>query len=432
MLDRLLGEASYQNRATKMQSKPATIELQTLKANAYNSKMSDFIYLDNHATTRVDPQVLDAMLPYFRDEFANAGSLSHEMGRQTAESVAQALGSLAHELGTTSDQLVITSGATEAANLAIFGVCQHPRQKRRKIVAVQTEHQAVLDPIARMVDQGFEVDWLPVYREGHPAAGTVDLDAADAIIDDQTALVCVMLVNNEIGVIQPIAELAKRCQAVGAISFCDATAGAGKLKVDVTELGVDMLCFSAHKFYGPKGVGGLYLNGNNRSLRVRAQILGGGQQRNLRSGTLNVPGIIGMSRALEIAREVRVSERKRLGTLQKYFSDNLLDHLGDDLTLNGPVVTSDPDQHRIAENLNFQWRGVEGQSLMLSVPNLCFSTGSACSSAKQTVSHVLTAISLEVDNARCSTRFGLGRFTTREEIDTAVDLLVAGYRMLRQ
>ncbi len=396
--------------------------------------MTEWIYLDNHATTRLDDRVLAAMHPYLTDAYYNSGSLSHAAGRQIADDVAAALTSIAGELNCDTDDVIFTSGATEAANLAIFGVCQHSRQRRRKIVAVQTEHRAVLDPLERLAESGFELAWLPIYPSGHKLAGLVDLDAANSIIDDQTALVCAMLVNNEIGVIQPVAELAKQCRRVGAISFCDATAGVGRLAVDVQSLGVDLLGFSAHKFYGPKGCGGLYVRGENRSLRLRAQIVGGGQQHNLRSGTLNVPGIIGMASALCIAAAERETERARLSRLQHAFHDRLNERLGDCITLNGPSLdsVSQPDRFRVSENLNYQWTNVEGQSLMLTVPEICFSSGSACSSAQQSVSHVLTSIGLSVDQARCSTRFGLGRCTTEAEIEQAVELLTSGYTQLRR
>ncbi len=254
----------------------------------------------------------------------------------------------------------------------------------------------------------------------------IDLDAATQWIDDQTALVCVMLVNNEIGVVQPIRKLAKMCREVGALLFCDATAGFGRMLIDVRELDVDLMAFSAHKFYGPKGVGGLFVSGQDRTVRLRSQILGGGQQRGLRSGTLNVPGVIGMCEALKICDDVRESERERLGEMQQKFWKQLVDQLGDSIVLNGPAF----GVNRVAENINLQWSGVEGQSLMLEAPNVCISSGSACSAAEQTVSHVLTSIGLSNDEARSSTRIGFGRFTTEAEINTASQLLADAYRRL--
>lgn len=388
--------------------------------------MADFIYLDNHATTRMDPAVLQAMLPYLQEQYANAGSVTHEFGRQTADDVKVALDSFANRINASAEEIIVTSGATEAANLAIFGVSQHPRTKRRKIVAVKTEHRAVLDPIRRLEESGFEIAWIPVIQQGSSDAGIVDLVAASELIDDKTSLVCVMLVNNEIGVVQPIRELAKMCHEVGALLFCDATAGFGRLAIDVRELDVDLVAFSAHKFYGPKGIGGLFVNARDRTVRLRSQILGGGQQRGFRSGTLNVPGVIGMASALAVSEEVRESERTRLGELQQKFWKLLVGRVGESIILNGPAFGS----LRVFENINLQWSGVEGQSLMLEASSVCISSGSACSSAEQTVSHVLTSIGLSQDEARSSTRVGLGRFTTEAEIDAAAELLTQAYEKL--
>jgi cysteine desulfurase len=385
------------------------------------------IYLDNHATTRIDPRVLDVMMPYLIENYANAGSVSHEFGRQVAEDVQAAIASIAGYIGCDAQEIIVTSGATESTNLGIFGVCQHARMKRRKIVAIATEHRAVLDPIDRLVSSGFEVDWLIVHQQGAGEAGVVDLDYAAKLIDEQTAIVCAMLVNNEMGVIQPVRQIADLARNVGAVTFCDATAGVGRMDVDVRQLGVDLMAFSAHKFHGPKGVGGLYVRADNRNLRLRSQILGGGQQRGFRSGTLNVPGIIGMRAALAICDETCHRERPRSMRLQQMFHDKLCAGLGDRIELNGPLL----GDLRAPENLNYRWQGVEGQSLMLAVPEICFSSGSACSAAEQTVSHVLTAIGLDIDSARCSTRFGLGRFNTEDEIQTAAESLIAGYLGLR-
>ncbi len=296
------------------------------------------IYLDNHATTRIDPRVLEAMLPYLRDEYANPGSVTHEFGRKIAEDAQQAIVSIAAHFSGTADGLVITSGATEALNLAIFGVSLHPRMKRRKIVAVKTEHRAVLDPLQRLESQGFQIEWLPVHPQGRADAGALVLDAAERLIDDETALVCVMLVNNEIGVIQPIKALSDICHKHDAIMLCDATAAAGRMQVDTMDLGVDLLAFSAHKFYGPKGVGGLYIDQTNRSIRLRSQIVGGGQQKGFRSGTLNVPGLIGMAEALQISLKDREADCKRIQTLQQKLWNKLYGELGDKIQLNGPAL----------------------------------------------------------------------------------------------
>ena len=384
----------------------------------YNRRM---IYLDNHATTAMDPAVLAAMLPYFTEQFANSGSVTHEFGRQVQDDVQTAMEQIGSSLNCSSQEIVVTSGATEAANLAIFGVCQHARQTRRKIVSVKTEHRAVLDPIERLQSQGFEVCWLPI-----DAAGVIDLEAAAKIIDDETAIVCVMLVNNEIGTIQNLSQIGKLCRIVGAVLFSDATAAIGRLSVDVQASNVDLIAWSAHKSYGPKGIGGLYVRNDPSRIRLRPQIVGGGQQRNLRSGTLNVPGLIAMAEAFRIADSVRLDERQRIHRLQQ----RLLKILEPHVELNGPPVTETLDEFRVAENLNVRWAGVEGQSLMLRTPQVCISSGSACSSAQQTVSHVLTAVELNQDAARSSTRFGLGRFTTSEDIDSAAQQLLDAYQSI--
>ena len=393
---------------------------------------AEMIYLDNHATTRVDDRVVAAMLPFLTDVYANAGSVSHAAGQRAADAVTEALEDFARRIHADREELVITSGSTEAANLAIFGYCTHPLQKRRKIVSVRTEHQAVLDPLARLAESGFEVAWLPVRPQGHADAGRVDLDAAREIIDERTAIVCTMWVNNEIGVVQPIRQISGLCDETGAALFCDATAGFGRLKVDRGALAADYLAFSAHKFYGPKGIGGLvYRAANSKARRIRPQILGGGQQNNLRSGTLNVAGIIAMAEAYRVCDEVRGEERPRIARLRAKLWQRLQEETDGAVVLNGPTLDGPVDEFRVAENLNVRWPGVEGQTLMLNTPTLCFSSGSACSSARQGVSHVLLNIGLSEDEARCSTRFGLGRFTTEEEIDEAASILGAAYRRLR-
>lgn len=387
------------------------------------------IYLDNHATTRVDPAVIAAMLPLMESDYANAGSTTHRAGRSVAEQVQVAMQSMATLFNASSDEIVVTSGATESNNLALFGVALHPKQKRRSLVTLATEHRALLDPLARLEKMGFEVIRLPVLQNGLPNAGMVDLNRLAEAIHGGTALVSIMMANNEIGTIQPIQEIAKLCREWDVPLHTDASQAIGRLPVDVQELGVDLLSFSAHKFYGPKGVGGLYVRQSPSAVLLYPQILGGGQQSNLRSGTLNSLGIVGMSKALEILhskREIEMASQERLRDLLWL----LLNERIDGLSLNGPSCTDGNRASRLANNLNVCFPRVEGQSLMLEVEDLAVSSGSACTSADPQPSHVLAAIGLTMDQARSSLRFGLGRFNTEQEIRTAAEWLSAAHAKL--
>ena len=386
------------------------------------------IYFDNHATTPVDPDVLAAMMPYFQTEFGNAGSITHELGRRAGEAITQATLSVARLLGASSDEIVFTSGATESNNLALFGHCLHPRQKRGKVVSFTTEHRAILDPLQRLRSLGFEIVLLPVQNKTSSLPGMIDLDQLSAELDDNTALVTLMLANNEIGVIQPIAEVARLCRRFGVTLHTDATQSVGRMPVDVDDLDVDLLSFSAHKFYGPKGVGGLYVRSRNRRVVLQPHIVGGGQQNNLRSGTLNSPGIIGLERALEKSSRLMMTEADHVGAMRNALWQGLTRELPD-LILNGPRLESSV---RLDGNLNCCFPNVEGQSIMQLTPQLCASSGSACTSATPHPSHVLTGIGLTEDQARCSLRFGLGRFNTLQEVETAVSLLSAAYQELRR
>lgn len=387
------------------------------------------IYLDNQATTPVDPRVIDVLVPLLKDNFANAGSVTHEAGRQVALMVAEATESIARSLGANSDEIVITSGATESNNLAILGYATHPRQTRRKVISCVTEHRAVLDPVKRLEHLGFEVVLLPVRPNGVTAAGIVDLDRLASAIDDRTCLVSIMLANNEIGAVQPIAEIAQLCRRYEVALHSDATQAVGKMPVNVQDLDVDLLSFSAHKFYAPKGVGGLYVRRTPRRLRLQAQMWGGGHQDNRRSGTLNSPGIIAMARALELCDELAAEERSRLRELRNQLHAQLQNAIPT-LVINGPTL-DDPGL-RLTTNLNCSFFPVEGQSLMLEVPDLAVSSGSACTSAEPRPSHVLTALGLNDEMARSSLRFGVGRFNTAGEIDQAAQALIAAYHRLRE
>jgi len=407
------------------------------------------IYLDNHATTPIDPVALEAMLPCLREEFANAGSITHAAGRRVAERVGTAVAEIAACLGAESGELVITSGATESNNLALQGVMHHPRQKRRKIVSVVTEHKAILDPLGRLAQQGFEIQLVPVYPQvglnsehcnnSHGSAlnpsisvsmprqipGSVDWQRLTEAIDDQTALVSVMLVNNEIGVIQPLSEIAALCRKHGCVLHTDATQAVGRMDVQVDHLDVDLLSLSAHKFYGPKGVGGLYVRRRARPVRLLGQIVGGGQQNNWRSGTLNTAGIVGMNAALKNSLLYLEEDHRRIRRLRDQLFEKL--KVLPQLALNGPALSED---HRYAGNLNCGFYPLEGQSLMLYAPELAVSSGSACTSANPEPSHVLSALGLNMDQARSSLRFGIGRFSTDVEIDRASDMLISAAEQL--
>ena len=406
------------------------------------------IYLDNHATTRVDSRVIEAMIPWMNDEFANAGSHTHGSGRRAAAMVEQCTEQILGLLGAPNHELVFTSGATESINLAIFGTFSHPKQPRRSLLVGLADHRAVLDCAKRLKtlefgdqklgNQSFSVGYLKVEDATSQQAGAIDLEALQEALNENVAMVSVILGNNEIGTLQNIEPLAKACHNVGALLHIDATQTIGKIDFRIEETQADFVSFSAHKFYGPKGIGGLLVP--KERLRLRPQIIGGGQQNNLRSGTLNTPGIAGMCRALEIAAEEQPFEAQRLRMLRKRLWDRFSESI-EGLGLNGPPIEAGLPQiaqspvrtweYRLPGNLNVRFPKVEGQSLMLKVPQLALSSGSACSSADPRPSHVLQAIGLTDEEARSSLRFGIGRFNTAEEIDEAADRIVAAYHELR-
>ncbi len=405
------------------------------------------IYLDHHATTPLDPEALAAMLPMMTEHFANAGSITHEAGREVAEIVDRSLNELCNLIGAAADELVITSGATESNNLALFGVCLHPRQKRRKIVSLVSEHKAVLDPLKRLEQIGFEVVLLPVADNNQSIPGQVDLDLMRAAIDDNTAIATVMLANNEIGTLQPLRQIAELCHQRGCLLHTDATQAVGRIAIDVDRLDVDLLSFSAHKFYGPKGVGGLFVRSRGRRVKLLGQIVGGGQQQNLRSGTLNSAGLVGMTAALRKCYRLNNwlvnsncvgLEQTSIAMLRNRLYERLRSSI-DSLQINGPRMPATAEMHisdhelsRLAGNLNLCFYPIEGQSLMLELPTVAMSSGSACTSADPRPSHVLEAIGLSVEHSRSSLRFGVGRTNTEQEIDLAAEMLIAAARKLRK
>lgn len=386
------------------------------------------IYLDNHSTTRCDPRVVEAMVPMLVENYGNVSSRTHAIGRAAAEAYEAALESLASNLGCGGDELVITSGATESNNLAIVGFCTHPRQRRRHVITVASEHSAVLDPATQLEHSGFRVTRLPVIPQGQREAGRVDLDRLSAALDDDTALVSIMLANNEIGVLQDLAPIAELCHARGAILHSDATQAIGRVPIDVESLGVDLASGSAHKFYGPKGVGLLYVRRGDRRVRLRPGIVGGGQQNGLRSGTLNSPGTVALAAALRICGENSPTEPVRIGQLAERLWQRISARI-EGLQLNGPAREAGL---RLAGNLNICFPDIEGAALMAATPSIAVSSGSACSATDPQPSHVLLALGLSESEARRTLRFGIGRFNTEDEIDRAADALANSYERLRK
>ena len=387
------------------------------------------IYLDHHATTPVDARVLEAMLPFFTEKFGNAASKQHRFGWDASDAVERARKQVAALIGAGSKDIVFTSGATEANNLAIKGAAraaegftraaegaESSEGRRDHIVTIATEHKAVLDPIASLGKDGWRVTVVPVGRDG-----LADVAEVAAAISERTALVSVMAANNEIGVLQPIKELAAAAHAKGAWFHTDAVQAAGNVPFDVEELDVDLVSITAHKIYGPKGVGALYVR--RKGVRIAAQIDGGGHERGMRSGTLNVPGIVGFGRAAEIAREEMAGESTRVAALR----DRLLERLQattDGMTVNGTMNV------RLPGNLNVSFDGVDGEAMLVSLNDIAVSSGAACTQAEP--SHVLLALGHTTDRALASLRFGIGRATTATEVDYAAEKVSSIVRRLRQ
>jgi cysteine desulfurase len=386
------------------------------------------IYLDNHATTQVDPRVAEAMWPYFVERYGNAGSTSHAFGWEAREAVDSARQSIAESLKVSPREIFFTSGATESNNLALRGLADRPRRRGNHFVSVVTEHRAVLDPLARLGRRGFEVTLLPVATQDAAVPGRVDVGQLASSLRDETVAVSVMLANNEIGVLQPLDEIGAVCRERGVPLHCDATQAVGKLPLDLSSLPVDLLSFSGHKLHGPKGVGVLYVRRTSPPLRLEPLCDGGGQEAGLRSGTLNVPGIVGLAAALAWCVEELPRETPRLRVLR----DELFRHLEaeiDGVQLNGPAL-NDPGV-RLAANLNCAFTYVEGQALMMRLKRLAVSSGSACTSTNPEPSHVLRALGLSADRARSSLRFGLGRFNSAEDIAQAARMLREAVSELR-
>ena len=377
------------------------------------------IYLDYQATTPLDPRVLEAMMPYFTYKFGNPHSRSHSYGWEAEEAVEKARAQVADLIGADEKEVIFTSGATESNNLAIKGVAEFYKDRRNHIVTTVTEHKCVLDTCRHLEQQGFSVTYLPVQK-----TGLVDLEQLRAAVSDKTVVVSIMAVHNEIGVIQPLAEIGKICREKGAFFHTDAAQAAGKIPLDVEAMNIDLMSISGHKIYGPKGIGALYVRRKPR-VRLVALINGGGQERGFRSGTLPTPLCVGLGEAADLARKEMDVESKRLKRLQERMLKGLQSKLPE-IYVNGDL------EQRIPGNLNISFAYVEGESLMMGIKGLSVSSGSACTSASLEPSYVLRALGVDEELAHTSLRIGLGRFTTEQEVDAAVEELVRHVNKLRE
>lgn len=378
------------------------------------------IYMDYHATTPMDPRVLEAILPYFNETFGNAASRTHRFGWEAEATVEDARETIAQLIGADSGkEIVFTSGATESDNLAIKGVAEYYKSKGNHIITTVIEHKAVLDSCKRLEKEGFDVTYLPVGTDGR-----VDPEAVRAAITDKTILVSVMLANNEVGTIQPIREIGEITREKGVLFHSDAVQGIGKTPFNVDEMNVDLASLTAHKIYGPKGVGALYIRRKRPRVRLVAQMDGGGHERGSRSGTLNVSGIVGFAKAAEILMKEGAEENARIIKLRERLHQKINEGL-DEVVLNGHK------EHRLPGNLNLSFSFVEGEGLMMAIKDVAVSSGSACTSASLEPSYVLRAMGLDEELAHSSIRFGLGRFTTEEEVDYVAQLMIDKVSKLR-
>jgi cysteine desulfurase len=378
------------------------------------------IYFDNHATTQVDPRVVQAMLPYFTEKFGNAASRNHPFGWAGEEAVENARAQVASLIGATPKEIIFTSGATESDNLMIKGVAEMYREKGNHIITQAIEHKAVLDTCKRLEKDGFEVTYLPVGKDGR-----VNPEEVRKAITPKTILITIMYANNEIGVINPIQEIGKIAKEHGIFFASDGVQAVGKIPVDVQKDNIDLLAISAHKIYGPKGVGALYVRRRNPRVQLAAIIDGGGHERGMRSGTLNVPGIVGLGAACEIAQKEMAQESVRLAKLRDRLKAGLEAKL-DEVFVNGSL------EHRLPNNLNMSFAYVEGESLLMGINDIAVSSGSACTSATLEPSYVLKALGVGEDLAHTSIRFGLGRFNTEEEVDYVTEKMVTVVTKLRE
>ncbi len=377
------------------------------------------VYMDYHATTPVDSRVLEAMLPFFTENFGNAASRQHQFGWIADEAVESARSTIAAGIGARAKEVVFTSGATEANNLALKGVAEALRQKGNHLITAQTEHKSVLDTCRKLERSGAQITYLPVDE-----SGLIDLDELEQAFTPKTILVSVMAANNEIGTLQPLEAIGKLCRAKGVLFHTDAAQALGKIPIDVESMHVDLLSFSGHKMYGPKGIGGLVVRSVGSHMKLAQQIDGGGHERGMRSGTLNVPGIVGLAKAMEISAASMSEESQRLLRMRERMIASFHERL-EDVDLNGHPT------NRLPNNLNVSFRHVDENALMMSMKDVAVSTGSACSSATPEPSHVLKALGLPKDRQTSAIRFGLGRFTTDEEVDYVIRRVVEEVEKLR-
>ncbi len=377
------------------------------------------IYMDNHATTPVDPRVVEAMAPYFTENFGNPASRNHAFGWRAEEAVASARSQIADLIGAVSREIVFTSGATESNNLAIKGVAEMLAGRGKHIVTCATEHRAVLDTCRRLEKQGCRVSYLPVQPNG-----LVNPEAVRRALNDRTILISIMYANNEIGVIQPIAEIGQLARDRGVLFHVDAAQAVGKIPVDVERDQIDLMSFTAHKIYGPKGIGALYVRRKPR-LPLSSQMDGGGHERGMRSGTLNVPGIVGFGRACELCQAGMKEEATRLALLRDKLKDGVLNRI-EDVSVNGGL------ERRLPHNLNVGFAHVDGESLLMGLNDIAVSSGSACTTDLPEPSHVLRALGVKNELAHSSIRFGLGRFNTEEEVDYAINRVAEVVSRLRE
>ncbi|WP_158788703.1 IscS subfamily cysteine desulfurase [Granulicella sp. L46] len=382
------------------------------------------IYMDNHATTPLDPRVLEAMMPYLTGIFGNAASRNHSFGWEAEQGVEKAREQIARLIGSTAKEIIFTSGATEATNLAIKGAAEMYRERGNHIITQVTEHKATLDTCKRLEKSGYRVTYLPVLADG-----LIDLEDLERAIvtegPDKTILVSIMYANNEIGVIQPVQAIGKLCHEKGILFHCDAVQAVGKIPVNVLTDNIDLMSISGHKIYGPKGVGALYVRRRNPRVQISEQINGGGHERGMRSGTLNVPGIVGLGKACEICQEEMTAEAKREVELRDYLKNKLETAL-DYTQVNGNM------EHHLPGNLNMSFIYVEGESLLMGINDIAVSSGSACTSATLEPSYVLKALGLGDDVAHSSIRFGLGRFNNKAEVDYVADKIIEVVVKLRE
>ena len=378
------------------------------------------IYMDNHATTEVDPRVIETMLPYFTEKFGNASSRNHVFGWDSEAAVDRAREQVASLIHAASPrEIVFTSGATESDNIAIKGIAEAYVQKGTHLITCAIEHKAVLDSCKSLERKGYRVTYLPVR-----ANGLIDLDQLRDALTDKTILISIMAANNEIGTIEPVREIGQIAKEKGILFHTDATQAVGKIPLNVEEMGIDLLSLTAHKLYGPKGVGALYVRSSKPRVKLSPLIEGGGQERGIRSGTLNVPGIVGLGRACEIAQKDMVADGERLTGLGQRLKVQIVGQL-DEVSVNGDPL------RRLPGNLHLSFAYIEGESLLMALKDIAVSTGSACTSASLEPSHVLRAIGLEEHLAHSSIRFGLGRFNTEEEVDYTARRVIEEVRRLR-